>query len=206
MNIRRRFPEAGALARARALLLEAGLAVPMNDWASLATICDTPWLPATRRTTPSAMRIARRRLQPLLAPPVALDAIASMPRGEVVHVQGAVQPLPAQPAGAVLWRTRTVRGSDGVWLVEEGEDLELCDPTGGRVVVLAEGGHLINGDLVCAGDPVSVFGVLDDIPDRRRLGAAPGRTGVMPALRSSPRHPLLLSLLRRYDQGDGPRK
>ncbi|SRR6266508_3817235 len=207
METRRRFPEAGALARARALLLEAGLAVPMNDWASLATICDTPWLPAPRRTTASAMRIARRRLQPLCAPPVALGALETMPRGEVLHVQGAVQPLPGRPpVAATLWRTRTERASDGVWLVEEGEDLLLADSTGGRVVVLAEGGHLINGDLVSAGDPVSVFGVLDDVPDRSRLGAAPGRVGVMPALRSSPRHPLLLSLLRRYDHGDGPRK
>src|SRR6266511_652781 len=111
METRRRFPEAGALARARALLLEAGLAVPMNDWASLATICDTPWLPAPRRTTASAMRIARRRVQPLPGRP---------------------------PVAATLWRTRTERASDGVWLVEEGEDLLLADSTGGRVVVLAE--------------------------------------------------------------------
>jgi hypothetical protein len=88
-------------------------------------------------------------------------------------------------------------------LLEEGSDFLLSDSAGDRIVVVAKGGHLVNGTTLRAGDPVSVFGVLDDVPDRARLAqGAQGRSGLVPALRSGEQQPLLLSHLRRYDRED----
>jgi hypothetical protein len=203
MRRRRPFPSAGAIARARALVLDAGVKLPIQDWSSLATLCDTAWLPTTRRVSPAAARAARRRLYPLSSPPTPVAATHAMARGELVHVRGVATDLPGRSAHSALWRTRTVRASDGVWLVEEGSDFLLLDSAGGRIVVLAEGGHLVDGATLQAGDPVSVFGVLDDVPDRAGLArGAPGRSGLVPALRSGEQQPLLLSHLRRYDQKD----
>jgi hypothetical protein len=187
--------------------MEAGVKLPIEDWSSLATLCDTAWLPPTRRVTDAAARAARRRLYPLSAPPTAVEATRGMPRGELVHVRGLATALPGRRSDSMLWRSRTVRATDGVWLVEEGNDFLLSDAAGGRIIVLAEGGHLVNGDLLHAGDPVSVFGVLDDVPDRAGLAqTAHGRSGLVPALRSSEQQPLLLSRLRRYDPEDVSRK
>lgn len=207
MKLRRTFPSAGTLARARQLVLEAGVKLPIEDWSSLATLCDTPWLPATRRVTLAAARAARRRLYPLSVGPIAIEATRPMARGELVHVRGIATALPGRRGDMTLWRNRTVRASDGVWLVEEGNDFLLSDAAGDRIVVVAEAGHLVNGELVQAGDSVSVFGVLDDIPDHAGLARrAHGRSGLAPALRSGEQQPLLLSRLRRYDPEDVPRK
>jgi hypothetical protein len=203
MKRRRPYPGAGTIARARALVLDAGVKLPIQDWSSLATLCDTAWLPSTRRVSPAAARAARRRLYPLSAAPTPIATTHAMARGELVHVRGTATELPGRGAETALWRTRTVRASDGVWLVEEGSDFLLSDSAGDRIVVLAEGGHLVNGATLQAGDPVSVFGVLDDVPDRDGLArGAPGRSGLVATLRSGEQQPLLLSRLRRYDQED----
>ena len=207
MRSRRPFPSAGTLARARDLVLEAGVKLPIEDWSSLATLCDTAWLPATRRVTLAAARAARRRLYPLSVGPTTVESTREVPRGQLVHVRGIATALPGRRADTNVWRNRTVRASDGVWLVEAGADFVVSDAAGDRIVVVAEGGHLVNGEVLRVGDPVSVFGVLDDIPDRVGLGhRAHGRYGLVPSLRSGERQPLLLSRLRRYDPEDGSRK
>ncbi len=77
---------------------------------------------------------------------------------------------------------------------------------GKATLVLAEGGRLVNADRLSEGDEVAVFGLPGEAPDRLGIaGAAYGRGGLCTALRSGPRHPLLVSVIRRYDQGnDGP--
>jgi hypothetical protein len=203
VKLRRPYPSAGALARAKALVLEAGVKLPFDDWSSVAILCDTAWLPTTRRVTLAAARAARRRLYPLSAGPTAVAATRDLPRGQLVHVRGVAGALPGRHPDTALWHTRTVRAADGVWLLEEGNDFLLADAAGDRIIVSSDGGHLVNGEVLRAGDPVSVFGVLDDVPDRGGLAqGAHGRSGLVPALRSGEQQPLLLSRLQRYDQED----
>ena len=74
---------------------------------------------------------------------------------------------------------------------------------GTPTLVLAEGGRLVNADVLTAGDEVAVFGLPGEAADRVGIaGAAYGRGGLCTAVRSGPRHPLLVSVIRRYDQGN----
>jgi hypothetical protein len=199
VTARRRFPDPGALARARTLLLGAGVFVPVGTWEGLATICDSAWLPLTGRPSPAIARVVRRRLRRLASAPLTLVEAAARPRGEdVVHLRGLCAPLAFGDAATTLWRVERVRERDGLWLVEAHRDFVLTDPEGGQVVVVAAGGHLINGDVLRPGDEVSVFGFLDDIPDRTGLGRSlHARGGLVPALRSGAELPLLVSRVVR---------
>jgi hypothetical protein len=198
VKVRRPLPPAGALARARALVLEAGVELPLPSWDGIAVICDTPWLPVTGRATPAVARVTRRRLRLLAAAPRTVADAAAAPRGELVHVRGQATAL-ADTRRAPLWRVATARGEGGPWLVEEGDDFLLTDPEGGRVAVIAAGGHLVSGAVLRSGDEVSVFGFVDEAPDAFGLGrGARGRGGVAPALRSGSALPLLVSVIRRY--------
>jgi hypothetical protein len=67
------------------------------------------------------------------------------------------------------------------------------------VLVLAEGGRLLNAEGLQVGDTVSVFGIADEAPDPAGLSGSP-RGGLVLALRSGPMRPLLVSVIRRYDQ------
>ena len=82
----------------------------------------------------------------------------------------------------------------------------LRGAAGRPTLVLADGGRLVNAERLTEGDEVAVFGLPGEAPDRVGIaGAAYGRGGLCAALRSGPRHPLLVSVIRRYDQGnDGP--
>jgi hypothetical protein len=205
---RRPFPDAGSLARARALVLEAGARLPIEDWASLATIWGTAWLPVTRHPSPAAARALRRRMASLSAAPRTLaGAAVGAGAGEVIHVRGRAAALPGRPASSELWRVATIKDGAGSWLLEEGRDFQLTDGEAGRAYVIATGGHLVNAEVLRAGDEVSVFGVFDQVPDRAGLARpASGRGGLAPALRSGTELPLLVSLIKRYDQDDGPRR
>ena len=211
MTRRRRFPDAGSLARARALVLEAGVELPFSDWASLATLWGTAWLPVTRHPSPAAARALRRRLGRLgrLAPEPRTLAVAGAGKrvADLVHVRGRCAALPGRAAAPELWRATTVRDETGSWLVEEGWDFLLTDAEGRRAYVLAPEAYLVNAEVLVAGDEVSVYGFLDLVPDRAGLArSASGRGGLAPGLRAGPELPLLVSLIKRYDQNDGPRK
>lgn len=208
MKRRRRSPDAGALARARALVRGAGVELPIENWASLATIWGTPWLPVTRHPSPAVARALRRRLAALASAPRTLAAAGAGPQAaEIVHVRGRCAALPGRPDAVQLWRVETVKDQEGSWLVEEGEDFQLTDAEGARAYVLATGGHLVNAEVLRPGDEVSVFGFLDLVPDRAGLARPPsGRGGLAPGLRAGSELPLLVSLIKRYDQDDGPRR
>jgi hypothetical protein len=176
-------------------LLEAGALLPARAWTDLATLCDTPWLPALGWGTAAAARLLRRRLLRLSSPPLTVEAAAARARGELVHVAGEVAPLGAARAGGALWQVTRAEDVAGAWLEEEAEDFLLTDHEGGRLCVLVEGGHLVGGERLQAGDAVSVFGLFDELPDRTGLFRTPhGRGGVAPALRSGSDWPLLVSI------------
>jgi hypothetical protein len=67
------------------------------------------------------------------------------------------------------------------------------------VQVQAEGGRLVGGPRLCAGDEASVFGFVDHVPDAAgRAPAGRGRGGLLPALRGDAELPLLVGLFGRY--------
>jgi hypothetical protein len=192
-------PAPGALSRARALLLELappGLAIPFHDWASLATIWDTPWLSALRRPSTATARVARRRLRLLASAPTAFAAFAALRTGDgPVHLRGTCTALPGHDADGMLWRVE-VRDDDaaGPTLIEEASDFLLSGADGTAVYVVASGGHLVSTAPLRPGDTVSVFGFADQVPDRTGLVASPdGRGGLLPAIRSGTELPLLLT-------------
>jgi hypothetical protein len=195
-------PPPGALARARELLLELAplpLAIDFDDWASLASICDTGWLLASRRPSPATARIALRRLRALAALPVAFDAFAAHRPGDgPIHLRGTCAPLPGRDASAPVWRLELAdRADQGRVLIEEGSDFLLSTEGGGVVYVLSNGGHLVSRPPVRSGDAVSVFGFADAVPDPIGLAAArSGRGGLLPAIRSGTELPLLLTHAR----------
>jgi hypothetical protein len=192
-----KFPEPGTLAAARALLLELAPstgAVPFDSWTSLATICDTGWLPASRRPSAALARVTRRRLRALATAPLSFAAFARLQVGEgPVHLQGTCAPLSAGD-GAPLWSVETAVADDGMrQLAEQGSDFLLSLPDGEVVRVLAAGGHLVSVDVLRIGDAVSVFGFADETADRTGLGPSPhGRGGLVHALRSGSELPLLV--------------
>ena len=130
-----KFPEPGTLAAARALLLELAPttgAVPFDSWTSLATICDTGWLPAARRPSAALARVTRRRLRVLATPPLSFAAFARLPAGEgPVHLQGTCAALSGGGGSAPLWSVETVVAADGSrQLAEQGNDFLLSLPGG----------------------------------------------------------------------------
>jgi hypothetical protein len=185
------------LAAARALLLELAPstgAMPFASWTSLATICDTGWLPASRRPSAALARVTRRRLRVLATAPLSFAAFARLQAGEgPVHLQGTCAPLSAGDSEP-LWSVETAVADDGMrQLAEQGSDFLLSLGDGEVVRVLAAGGHLISADVLRIGDAVSVFGFADDTADRTGLGPSPhGRGGLVRALRSGSELPLLV--------------
>ena len=192
MKTRRPYPEQGALARARSVLLEVGFDIPVRAWTDLALILGTAWLPVLPHATPSVARILRRRLAPLAASPLPLAAAWARPRGQIVHLAGSATPFVAAHRGP-LWQVTRAEDESGAWLCEEAEDFLLTDPEGDRACVLVDCGHLLGAETLHPGQPVSVFGFLDEIPDRMGLARSPhGRVGVVPALQSRSDWPLLV--------------
>jgi hypothetical protein len=195
-----KFPEPGTLAAARALLLELAPsigAVPFDSWTSLATICETGWLPAARRPSAAQARVTRRRLRVLATAPLSFAAFARLQAGEgPVHVRGTCAPLSASDSDAPVWSVEAVAADAAQGprqLVEQGSDFLLSLPDGQVVRVLAEGGHLVSADVLRIGDAVSVFGFADETADRAGLGPSPhGRGGLVRALRSGAELPLLV--------------
>jgi hypothetical protein len=196
-------PPPGSLARVRRLLLglmPLPLANAFADWASLANICDTGWLLASRRPSNANERIAQRRLRALAARPISFAAFAAQRPGDgPVHLRGSCVALPGQDAARELWRLDVVEQADlGRVLIEEGNDFLLSVEGGGEVYVLSKGGHLVSGAPLRPGDAVSVFGFADAIPDAIGLVASPsGRGGLVHAIRSGSELPLLVSKVVR---------
>ena len=213
MTSRRQLPGRDALERARALLAEVaaidsdgplarGLG-RFGSWRSLAAVVGTDWLPLPRRASASTARIIRQRLRVLGADP---STAAGLPDSQgPVQLRGTCARLPDGPSGE-LWRAAVVEDEAGLWAVDEGHDFVLRGEGGKATLVLAEGGRLVNADRLTEGDQVAVFGLPGEAPDRVGIaGAAYGRGGLCAALRSGPRHPLLVSVITRYDQeNDGP--
>jgi hypothetical protein len=199
-------PDRAAVERARALLMDVASRDPegplarglerFGSWRSLAAVVGTDWLPIRGRLLrASAIRIARRNLRVLGSPPVELGQVVP---GEPVQLQGVAGALPGDGTRE-LWRAEVIEDADGRWFSDEGRDFLLAGPRGGVALVLAEGGRLLNAERLQVGDEVSVFGTADEAPDRAGLAAAP-RGGLVPALRSGTTRPLLVSVIRRYDQ------
>jgi hypothetical protein len=212
---RRQLPGREALERARALLVEVaaidsdgplarGLG-RFGSWRSLAAVVGTDWLPLPRRPSAGTARMVRQRLRALGGDP----STAELADGDgPVQLRGTCARLPDRPAqgegeGNLLWHASVVEDDAGLWAVEEGTDFVLRGEGGRPTLVLAEEGRLVNADRLAEGDEVAVFGLPGEAPDRAGIaGAAYGRGGLCPVLRSGPRHPLLVSVIRRYDQGN----
>ena len=213
MISRRRLPTRDALERARLLLQEAVVRDPggrlgrgltrFGSWRSLAAVIDTDWLPLPRRSSVAMRRVVRQRLRALGNDPLPFDATTALPGGEPVQLQGTCAPLSGDGPEATLWRAEVVDEAGELWAVDEGSDFLLRAADGTRALIAAEAGRLVNADRLHAGDQVAVFGLGDQAPDRAGLAPSPhGRGGLGPAVRSGPRHPLLVSVIRRYDQED----
>jgi hypothetical protein len=167
----------------------------------LAAVLGTDWLPLPRRASPGTARVVRQRLRALGAEP----SVEPPEDGQPVQLRGICAPVPGREGSSELWRASVVQDDDGLWAVDEGEDFILRG-AGGPTLVLAAKGRLVNAAQLRAGEEVAVFGLADQAPDRLGLGGGPhGRGGFLRVLRSGPSHPLLVSVIRRYDQeDDGP--
>ncbi|HXU62816.1 MAG TPA: hypothetical protein VN962_13995 [Polyangia bacterium] len=195
-------PDRAAVDRARALLMDVVARDPegplarglesFGSWRSLAAVVGTDWLPIGGRVSASAIRVARKNLRALGSPPAERAAISA---GDPVQLRGVAAPLPGDPGGE-LWRAAVIEDADGHWLSDEGRDFLLAGPGGPPLLVLAQGGRLLNAERLHVGDEVSVFGIADEAPDRAGLSASP-RGGLVLALRSGPTRPLLVSVIRR---------
>ncbi len=203
-------PDRAALDGARALLMDVVARDPegplarglerFGSWRSLAAVVGTDWLPIRGRLSASAIRVARKNLRALGSPPANRAPLAI---GEPVQLSGTVGALPGDPGGD-LWRAEVIDDADGRWLSDDGRDFLLAGPGLAPLLVLAPGGRLLNAERLQVGDEVAVFGIADEAPDRAGLSASP-RGGLVLALRSGPTRPLLVSVIRRYDQpDDGP--
>jgi hypothetical protein len=222
LTSRRSLPGRAEIERARALLVEVAASDPtgalgrglarFGSWRSLAAIVGTGWLPLPRRPSPATARLLRQRLRALGAEPrpaTGSPTAAELPDDQPIQLRGTCVRLPGawgqgQVRGDDLWRASVVEDETGRWAVEEGEDFVLHDPGGRPTLVLAEGGRLVNAERLTEGDEVALFGLAGEAPDRAGIaGAAYGRGGGLCAtLRSGSRHPLLVSVIRRYDQED----
>jgi hypothetical protein len=181
----------GRLMRARAVLLELGVSIPVPSWDALASFCDTGWF-----ATAASERILRRRLRLLDSSPSSFATLASaIGQGVPVHLRGTCRRLPGSRAGASLWQVQELRDDRELrWRLEEGTDFLLAGPDGCHVHVFAAGGHLMSPPALTGGEQVSVFGFVDEIADRYGLTGSPnGRGGRMLALRSGAELPLLVS-------------
>lgn len=198
-------PDRAALDRARALLMDVVGRDPegplgrglerFGSWRSLAAVVGTDWLPIDGRLSATGVRVARKNLRALGSPPVERAALSA---GDPVQVRGLAAALPGDPGGE-LWRSEVIDDAGGRWLSDEGRDFLLAAPGGPPLLVLAAGGRLLNADRLHVGDELSAFGIADEAPDRAGLSASP-RGGLVLALRSGPTRPLLVSVIRRYDQ------
>jgi hypothetical protein len=169
-----------------------------GTWQSLAAILGTGWLPLPPRASAAQARIIRQRLRELGAD---CSSDAAWAEGQPVHLRGACDRLP-DSRGGDLWRASVVEQADGLWAVDEGQDFLLRDAAG-PTLVLAARGRLTNAPQLRPGDDVMVFGLAGEAPDRLGLSGAPhGRGGFVRAICSGKSHPLLVSVIRRYDQGD----
>jgi hypothetical protein len=213
---RRQLPGRDALERARALLVEVAAIESdgplarglgrFGSWRSLAAIVGTDWLPLPRRASATTARTIRQRLRALGADPIASAAAGSTavehPDDGPVQLRGTCARLP-DAAGGDLWQASLLQDDTGLWAVEEGRDFVLRGAGGKATLVLADGGRLVNADRLGEGDEIAVFGLPGEVPDRVGIaGAAYGRGGLVAALRSGPKHPLLVSVIKRYDQGN----
>lgn len=171
-------PEPLALARLRELLLDVATGggdqlraalEGFRSWRSLATLCGSEWTAGTRRGSAAARRVLQRRLRALGVPPIPIGRAARLPVGTAVHVRGTIRRL--RPDGAEgglqshIW-SHSAMNTDNVRLaVEEGHDFFLVDERGGETArVMVARGHLVNDDVLLAGDRVSVFGFTDETP------------------------------------------
>ncbi|HLK93263.1 MAG TPA: hypothetical protein VKZ18_25440 [Polyangia bacterium] len=202
--MKRPFPPRWIVDWARGLLREIVASDPelgkglarFGTWQSLAAVVGTDWLPLPRRASPGVARVVRQRLRALAAQP--RDAVPP-DAGQPVQLRGTCAPLPG--GAPQLWSTTIVEDGDGMWVADEGQDFVLRGAGGEATLVLARGGRLVNAPRLDAGDEVIVFGLADRAPDRVGLAGTPGgRGGFVPALRSDSSRPLLLCLIRRYDQ------
>jgi hypothetical protein len=167
-----------------------------GTWQSLAAILGTGWLPLPPRASAAQARIIRQRLRELGAD---CSSDAAWAEGQPVHLRGACDRLP-DSRGGDLWRASVVEQADGLWAVDEGQDFLLRDAAG-PTLVLAARGRLTNAPQLRPGDDVMVFGLAGEAPDRLGLSGAPhGRGGFVRAICSGKSHPLLVSVIRRYDQ------
>jgi hypothetical protein len=204
--MRRPFPPRAMVGWARELLREIAKTDPslgkglarFGTWQSLAAILGTGWLPLPPRASAAQARIIRQRLRELGAD---CSSDAAWAEGQPVHLRGACDRLP-DSRGGDLWRASVVEQADGLWAVDEGQDFLLRDAAG-PTLVLAARGRLTNAPQLRPGDDVMVFGLAGEAPDRLGLSGAPhGRGGFVRAICSGKSHPLLVSVIRRYDQGD----
>jgi hypothetical protein len=210
VTARRALPPREAIERVRALLMEVAATDPegllgrglarFGSWRALAAVLGTDWLPLPRRRAAPLVPLVRRRLRALGAEPAPGLAAELVAAGEPLQLRGTCERL-AGLAGDI-WRVSVVEDAAGLWAVEEGEDFVLRGAEGDATLVLADGGRLVNASRLRPGDEVAVFGIGGMAPDPAGLAGAYGRGGLVPALRSDPSHPLLVSVIRRYDQED----
>lgn len=183
-------------------LLARGLA-RFGSWRALAAVVGTDWLPLPRRRAAPLAPLVRRRLRALGAEPAAGPAAELAAAGGPLQLRGTCERLGGTARD--LWRATLVEDDTGLWAVEQGEDFVLRGADGRTALVLCEGGRLVNAERLQAGDEVAVFGLGGLAPAPAGLAGAYCRGGLVPALRSDSSHPLLVSVIRRYDQEDhGP--
>ena len=196
--------------RVRALLMEVAATDPegllgqglarFGSWRALAAVVGTDWLPLPRGRAAPLAPLVRRRLRALGAAPAPGPAAELAAAGEPLQLRGTCE----RQGGAAgdLWPATAVEDDADLWAVEEGEDFVLRGGDGRAALVLCDGGRLVNAGRLQPGDEVAVFGIGGLAPDPAGLAGAYGRGGLIPALRSDSSHPLLVSVIRRYDQED----
>jgi hypothetical protein len=195
-------PEPLALARLRALLLDAAVGGTdqlreglegFQSWRFLAMLCGSEWTAGTRRNSAIARRVLQRRLRVLGTQPVSISNAAGLPFGAATHVRGTIRPMPQSRLTSHIWSHSAMYTDNVRFVVEEGHDFFLDDAAGETACVISARGILINADGLKDGDRVSVFGFTDRVADRRGQEAdLLTRAASTLAIRSGDELPLLL--------------
>jgi hypothetical protein len=174
---------------------------PFQSWEDLAALLGSEWSDGVLRGSAAARRVLARRLRTLGVAAISVARAAELDPGTQVHLRGSARPVSPSRLNAHIshiWSRSAMTADNVRTTVEEGHDFFLVEEGGAAVRVIAARGYLLSADSLDAGDRVSVFGFIDQVP------APPGvesRAATQLVVRAGDDVPLLVRRLREPRAG-----